>query len=80
MGTFDVFVGGLSGEYVIMKRVSGRFVPVDRRKAAEELKGVPEEERLTLRKTLQLTFQIPGDNVRPGEDPVLKKGEKWIMR
>jgi hypothetical protein len=80
MGTFDVFVGGLSGEYVIMKKKDGQWVVVDRRKAAEELKGVPESDRLTLRKTLQLTFHVPGDNIRPGEDPVNKKGEKWVMR
>jgi len=80
MGKFDVFVGGLSGEYTILKKKEGRFAPIDLKKAAEELKGVPEADRLTLRKTLQLTFQVPGDEVRPGEDPVLKKGQKWVMR
>jgi hypothetical protein len=80
MGKFDVFVGGLSGEYTILKKKDGKFTQIDLKKAAEELKGVPEADRLTLRKTLQLTFQVPGDEVRPGEDPVIKKGQKWVMR
>ena len=80
MGRFDIFVSGLSGEYAIMKRQGGRFVQIDLKKAAEELKGVSESDRLTLRKTLQISYHIPGDEVRPGEDPVLKKGQKWVMR
>ena len=80
MGKFDIFVGGLSGEYAILKKKEGKFVQIDLKKAAEELKGVPEADRLTLRKTLQLSFHVPGDEVRPGEDPVIKKGQKWVMR
>jgi hypothetical protein len=80
MGRFEIFVGGLSGEYAIMKKQGGRFVQIDLKKAAEELKGVPESDRITLRKTLQLSFHIPGDEIRPGEDPVMKKGQKWVMR
>jgi hypothetical protein len=80
MGKFDIFVGGLSGEYAILKKKDGQFVPIDLKKAAEELKGVPESDRITLRKTLQLSFHVPGDEVRPGEDPVIKKGQKWVMR
>jgi len=80
MGRFEIFVSGLSGEYAIMKRKEGRFVQIDLRKAAEELKGVPDKDRLTLRKTLQLSFHVPGDEVRAGEDPVIKKGQKWVMR
>ena len=80
MGRFDVFVSGLSGEYAILKKKDGQFVQIDLKKAAEELKGVPEGDRITLRKTLQLSFHVPGDEVRPGEDPVMKKGQKWVMR
>lgn len=80
MGRFDIFISGLSGEYAIMKKKDGRFVQIDLTKAAEELKGVAESDRLTLRKTLVLSFHVPGDEIRPGEDPVIKKGEKWVMR
>lgn len=37
-------------------------------------------EPITLHKTLQLTFHIAGDEIRPGEDEVHSKGQAWVMR
>lgn len=75
MGTFRVFVSGLSGEFVELKDDAG--------KALTNAKGDP----LILRKTLQLTYRTDGDEVYPGED-VVREGETrinknakaWVMR
>jgi hypothetical protein len=80
MGTFSIYVAGLSGEMVTMKKVGDKFVAVDRNREAEELKDVKEADRLTLRKQLQLTYQVVGDENNAGKDPVMKKGEKYVMR
>lgn len=80
MGTFSIFVAGLSGEMLTLKKVGDKFVPVDPKKAAEELKDVKEEDRLVLRKQLQLTYKVYGDDIQPGNDPIEKKTEKWILR
>lgn len=75
MGTFHVFVGGLSGETVYMK--DGEEIQIkDWTKTSDE-----ERKKLTtLHKTLDLTYQIPGDEIKPEEDVVLSKGEEWVMR
>jgi hypothetical protein len=80
MGTFSIYVAGLSGESVTMKKVGDRFVPVDPKKAADELKDVKDEDRLTLRKQLQLTYSVLGDETNVGNAPVVKKAEKYVMR
>ena len=75
MGTFRIFVGGLSGEFVEMKDEKGELL--------KDSKGEP----IILRKTLQLTYHTNGDEVYPGEDPV-REGEgrigrnhrTWVMR
>lgn len=68
MGSFSIFVGGLSGEVVAMK----------------DSKGEPMKDKdgraVILRKTLQLNYQVPGDEVRPGEDPIIDAGQDWVMR
>jgi hypothetical protein len=77
MGTFHIFVSGLSGEVAYMK--DGE--EVDQRKL--EWFKISDEERKkykVLRKTLDLTYQIPGDEIRPEEDPILLKSEQWVMR
>jgi hypothetical protein len=75
MGTFQVFVGGLSGETITLKN-GEEFKVTDWTKVTEE-----DKKGLTfLRKTLQLTYQIPGDEIRPEEDQVIAKGEEWVMR
>ncbi len=68
MGEFSIYVGGLSGEYVILKDDKGNEV--------KDAKGNP----IILRKTLQLNYIIRGDDVYPGEDVVNENPEKWVMR
>jgi hypothetical protein len=75
MDTFKIFVGGLSGEFVELKDDKGNVL--------KDAKG----EALILRKTLQLTYHLNGDDVYPGED-VINEGEGrigknakvWVMR
>jgi hypothetical protein len=75
MGTFRIFAGGFSGEFVELRDKDGKVM--------KDAKGEP----IILRKTLQLTYSTNGDDVYPGED-VLKEGEdrigrnakKWVMR
>jgi hypothetical protein len=77
MGTFHIFVTGLSGEVAYMK--DGE--EVDQKKL--QWYKVSDEERKkykVLRKTLDLTCQVPGDEIRPEEDKVLLKSEEWVMR
>jgi hypothetical protein len=68
MGEFTLFVGGLSGEAVALKDSAGQPV-----KNAE---GSP----VILRKTLQLNYQIRGDELYPGEDQVVEQSKTWVMR
>jgi hypothetical protein len=76
MGTFRIFVGGLSGEFVEVK-------DTDTGEVIKDKKGEP----LILRKTLQLTYSTNGDEVYPGED-ILREGQDrigknakaWVMR
>jgi hypothetical protein len=68
MGTFNIYIGGLSGESVFLKN--------DKGEQEKDANGKP----IILRKTLQLTYQIPGDEVHPGEDPVIEKDTTWVMR
>jgi len=75
MGTFHLFAGGLSGESVYVK--DGDVV-----ERIDWLK-MPEAERkklTTLRKTLDMTYQVPGDEIRPEEDVVNLVKEEWVMR
>jgi hypothetical protein len=75
MGHFSIFVTGLSGEAVIMKKIDGKYTKVDQAADMKEMKDL-----IILRKTLQLNFFIRGDEVYPGEDEVNKDTEEWIMR
>ena len=75
MGTFQIFVGGISGESIFLK--DGEEVKV------KDWTKVSDEERKsykTMRKTLQMVYQIAGDEIKPSEDKVLDKGEEWLMR
>ena len=80
MGSFSIYVSGLSGETVTMKMVDGRPVRVKPENTAMELKGVPEKDVIVLRKTLQLNYVVYGDEVFPGLDEVNVKPETWVMR
>jgi hypothetical protein len=68
MGNFTIFVSGLNGETVTMKDAQGN-----------EMKG-PDGRPIILRKTLQLDYNIPGDERFPGDDPVKLVNETWVMR
>ena len=46
---------------------------------ATTVKG-PDNKDIVLRKTLQLEYQIRGDEIFPGQDEVVPKTETWIMR
>jgi hypothetical protein len=75
MGHFSIFVSGLSGEAVFLKKTDGKFQKVD---SADDLKDT--KNLIILRKTLQLNYFIRGDEVYPGEDEVNVDSELWIMR
>ena len=75
MGTFSIFVGGLSGEAVWYK--NGQETPLNK---ADWVKNKPEDAGEILRKTLQIDIQVPGDEFYPGRDKVIVKGERWVMR
>lgn len=75
MGTFQIFVGGLSGEEVTLKNGEAYTIKDWTKVTEEEKKSL-----ITVRKTLQLTYQIPGDENHPEEHPVIAKGEEWVMR
>ncbi len=76
MDHFSVFVAGLSGEAVTLKKGSdGKMVKAT---AADQLQGPAG--LVVLRKTLQLNFFIRGDEVFPGEDQVNVDNEEWVMR
>ena len=68
MGEFKIFVGGLSGEYVILKDENDK--PVEG----------PDKLPVILRKTLELDYAIYGDEFYPGRHEVHATGEKWVMR
>jgi hypothetical protein len=80
MGSFSIFVTGLSGETVTMKMVDGKPVRVKPENISQELKGVKPEDVVILRKTLQLNHVIYGDDRFPGLDEVNVKQEQWVMR
>ena len=80
MGSFSIFVSGLSGETVTMKMVDGKPVKVKPENISQELKGVKDEDKLILRKTLQLNYVVYGDDIFPGLDEVNVRPEQWVMR
>jgi len=80
MGTFKIFVSGLSGETVTLKMVDGKPVKVKPENISQELKGVNPEDVVILRKTLQLNHVIYGDDKFPSLDEVNVKPEQWVMR
>jgi hypothetical protein len=68
MASFKVFVGGLSGEYVILKEDDGKPVMG------------PDNIPVMLRKTVEIDYQIYGDEFYPGRDDVHELSQKWVMR
>jgi hypothetical protein len=68
MGTFSIFVGGLSGESVNLKD--------DKGEPMKDKDGM----QIILRKTKQLEYQVRGDEHYSGADSVSIKSEGWVMR
>ncbi|HEV2294802.1 MAG TPA: hypothetical protein VGR35_13185 [Tepidisphaeraceae bacterium] len=68
MGSFAIFVTGLSGETARLKDAEGNEM--------KDAKGEP----IILRKTLQMNYHVRGDEVYPGLDEVNRRSEQWIMR
>lgn len=77
LGTFQIFVGGLSGETCYMK--DGQELVKDKINW-HAMKDEEKKQLVILHKTLDLTYQIPGDEFYPGQDVVLEKGREWVMR
>jgi hypothetical protein len=75
MGTFTIFVTGLSGEAVWWK--DGKETPM---READWTKVKPEQAGEILRKTLALEYQVPGDEFYQGRDRVVLKRKDWVMR
>jgi hypothetical protein len=106
MGSFSVFVSGLSGESLWYDAKNRRELRMGPSGTAGKLTwhkdGVamkdpndpegkkfqqvdwteikPSEIGEMLRKTLQVDFQVPGDEFYAGRDPVIQKGKTWVMR
>jgi hypothetical protein len=68
MGTFSIFLTGLSGEIARLKDAEGKDV--------KDTDGQP----IILRKTLQMNYFVRGDEVYPGLDEVNTRPEQWVMR
>ncbi len=68
MGTFSIFLTGLSGEIARLKDAEGK-----------DLKGA-DGQSIILRKTLQMNYFVRGDEVYPGQDEVNTRPEAWVMR
>ena len=68
MGTFDIFVEGLSGEFATLKDAQGQPLT--------NSQGQP----IIVRKTLQLTYKVRGDEYFPAQDQAVKVKDDWIMR
>lgn len=72
MGQFKIFVGGLSGENVVLTDENGKTV--------ENTDANGKKAPAVVRKTLQLTYKLLGDELYPGVDPIEKIAEEWVMR
>lgn len=68
MGTFKIFIQGLSGEKAALTDDDGKEM-----KGSD---GLPE----FLRKTLELDYQVLGDEFYPERHEVHELGHKWVMR
>jgi hypothetical protein len=68
MGSFSIFLTGLSGENARLKDAEGKDV--------KDADG----QSIILRKTLQMNYFVRGDEVYPGLDEVNTRPETWVMR
>ena len=72
MGTFSIFVGGLSGEATILKDDQGKTIE----KTGPDGQKTP----IVLWRTLQLQYRILGDAKYPANDKVEFVDKQWVMR
>ena len=71
-GSFDLFIGGLSGEYAIVKLPN----PIQMKVRGK----VIEKDEVVLSKTLHLNYKLPGEAAaRPNIAPELVS-KNWVMR
>jgi hypothetical protein len=68
MGSFTIFVAGLSGESTILRGEDGQPL-LD-----------PAGKPIILFKTLSLDYTLSGDEVYAGIDPLSKTNQRWVMR
>ena len=68
MGTFDIFIGGLSGEIQTLTDAQGE--------ALKDSEGNP----IRVRKTRHLRFKVRGDDQANFDDPVVLEHDGWVMR
>lgn len=76
-GAFDIFVGGLSGETAVVKLPTP--VTVEEMNRLGEMETVTRQ-RVVLSKTLQLTYEVPGEAAARPDAPVILAEKKWVMR
>jgi hypothetical protein len=72
MGSFTIYVGGLSGEAVMLKDAEGKVVEM----AGPDGKKSP----VVLRRTLELQYRMLGEEAPPGPEPIEFLGRQWVMR
>jgi hypothetical protein len=72
MSMFSVFLGGLSGEAVVLKDDKGQVVTREGKDGKKE--------PVVLHKTLKMDYHIPGDDRYPGKDEIDALEEQWVMR
>ena len=75
MGRFSIFVTGLSGEVVGMKKVGDDFVEMKKDEIPQKTDTV-----VNLRRTLELQYKLLGDDKYPGRDALERISEEWIYR
>ncbi|MEM8872955.1 MAG: hypothetical protein AAGD32_01740 [Planctomycetota bacterium] len=68
LGKFTIFIGGLSGEAAPITKPDGDPLLDDQGR------------QILLFKTKQIDYRLLGDEIRPGNDPLEKEGESWVMR
>jgi hypothetical protein len=76
-GSFDVFVGGLSGEISIVTPPNPVPVPVT---AKDGARTVENRDKIVLSKTLDLKFLMPGEAAARFSTPVVFVSKDWVMR
>jgi len=75
MGSFSIFIMGLSGEAVWFK--DGKETPLNK---TDWVATKADQAGQVLRKSLEIDIHIPGDEFYQGRDKVIVKDKRWVMR